>query len=210
MQENNYDLNNNQEDNNLPPRQPLGKKQKMAAAFLVVFALVFVGLWIVQFKKNLKEPFAPKSSQNTTDNNLKEDNQADLRLIDTDKDSLSDWDELNIYKTSPYLEDTDSDGILDRDEIKNGENPNCPKGQICEDSLMEDDASDDGGDVPVFNLNIGTSSQGQTDLQGVLEGQADAAALRKSLLEAGMDPNMLNKIDDDTLMKSYQEILNKK
>ena len=91
---------------------------------LVVFALVFVGLWIVQFKKNLKEPFAPKSSQNTTDNNLKEDNQADLRLIDTDKDSLSDWDELNIYKTSPYLEDTDSDGILDRDEIKNGENPN--------------------------------------------------------------------------------------
>ena len=210
MQENNYDINNNQEDNSLPPRQPLGKKQKMAAAFLVVFALVFVGLWIVQFKKNLKEPFAPKSSQNTTDNNLKEDNQADLRLIDTDKDSLSDWDELNIYKTSPYLEDTDSDGILDRDEIKNGENPNCPKGQICEDSLMEDDASDDGGDVPVFNLNIGTSSQGQTDLQGVLEGQADAAALRKSLLEAGMDPNMLNKIDDDTLMKSYQEVLNKK
>ena len=210
MQENNYDLNNNQEDNNLPPRQPLGKKQKMAAAFLVVFALVFVGLWIVQFKKNLKEPFAPKSSQNTTDNNLKEDNQADLRLIDTDKDSLSDWDELNIYKTSPYLEDTDSDGILDRDEIKNGENPNCPKGQICEDSLMEDDASDDGGDVPVFNLNIGTSSQGQTDLQGVLEGQADAAALRKSLLEAGMDPNMLNQISDEVLLSSYQEILNKK
>ena len=210
MQENNYDINNNQEDNSLPPRQPLGKKQKMAAAFLVVFALVFVGLWIVQFKKNLKEPFAPKSSQNTTDNNLKEDNQADLRLIDTDKDSLSDWDELNIYKTSPYLEDSDSDGILDKDEVKNGEDPNCPKGQICEDSLMKDDASDDGGDVPVFNLNIGTSSQGQTDLQGVLEGQADAAALRKSLLEAGMDPNMLNKIDDDTLMKSYQEILNKK
>ena len=210
MQENNYDINNNQEDNSLPPRQPLGKKQKMAAAFLVVFALVFVGLWIVQFKKNLKEPFAPKSSQNTTDNNLKEDNQADLRLIDTDKDGLSDWDELNIYKTSPYLEDSDSDGILDKDEVKNGEDPNCPKGQICEDSLMKDDASDDGGDVPVFNLNIGTSSQGQTDLQGVLEGQADAAALRKSLLEAGMDPNMLNKIDDDTLMKSYQEILNKK
>ena len=210
MQENNYDINNNQEDNSLPPRQPLGKKQKMAAAFLVVFALVFVGLWIVQFKKNLKEPFAPKSSQNTTDNNLKEDNQADLRLIDTDKDSLSDWDELNIYKTSPYLEDTDSDGILDRDEIKNGENPNCPKGQICEDSLMEDDASDDGGDVPVFNLNIGTSSQGQTDLQGVLEGQADAAALRKSLLEAGMDPNMLNQISDEVLLSSYQEILNKK
>lgn len=209
MQENNYDINNNQEDNNLPPRQPLGKKQKMAAAFLVVFALVFVGLWITQFKNNLREPFAPKNNQNTVKNN--EGAQEDPKQLDTDKDGLSDWDELNIYTTSPYLEDSDSDGVLDGDEIKNGENPNCPKGQVCEDKLLEDDNSGDNSDVPAnFNLNIGTSSQGQVDLQGVLEGQADAVALRKSLLDAGMDPNMLSKIDDNTLMKSYQEILNKK
>lgn len=206
MQENNYDLNNNQENNNLPPRQPLGKKQKMAAAFFIVFAIAFMGLWVAQLKKNLREPFTPKN-QNADKNGVK-NNEQDAKFLDTDKDGLSDSDESNIYKTSPYLEDSDSDGILDKEEIKNGENPNCPKGQVCEDKIM-DNASSSVSNIPTnFNLNMGTSSQ--TNLQGLLGGQADAAILRKSLLEAGMDPNMLNKIDDNTLMQSYQEILNKK
>lgn len=203
MQENNYDLNNNQENNNLPPRQPLGKKQKMAAAFFIVFAIAFMGLWVAQLKKNLREPFAPKNQDANKNNGQIED-----KYVDTDKDGLSDSDESNIYKTSPYLEDSDSDGIPDKEEIKNGENPNCPKGQVCEDKIMDNASSSASNVTTNFNLNMGTSSQ--SNLQGLLGGQADAAALRKSLLEAGMDPNMLNKIDDNTLMQSYQEILNKK
>ena len=50
---------------------------------------------------------------------------------DTDRDGLSDYAELNIYKTSPYLADTDSDGVPDAIEIAQGADPNCPKGQNC-------------------------------------------------------------------------------
>ncbi len=221
MQENNYDFNNdNQGNNDFPPRQPLGKKQKFAAAFLIVFALAFIGLWIAQFKKNLKEPFSAKTQKNTE--KAQENGQNDPKKTDTDKDGLSDWDELNVYQTSPYLEDSDSDGFSDKSEILVGENPNCAKGQDCSagDSLSKGDGISSDNEIlsnllgqADVNLNIGTSSlnaQGQNNLQSTLDGQADAKTLRKMLLDAGMDPNVLNKISDDVLMKSYSEILNKK
>jgi len=54
-----------------------------------------------------------------------------LKQKDTDHDGLSDYAEINIYKTSPYLADSDSDGIPDAIEIAQGTDPNCPKGQTC-------------------------------------------------------------------------------
>ncbi|HNV97543.1 MAG TPA: CAP domain-containing protein [bacterium] len=46
-----------------------------------------------------------------------------LKNIDSDKDGLSDFDEINIYKTNPNNPDTDGDGINDCEEIKRGLNP---------------------------------------------------------------------------------------
>lgn len=59
--------------------------------------------------------------------------QADLalRTKDTDQDELSDYDEMYIWNTSPYLSDTDSDGYTDKEEVESGNNPNCPKGKNC-------------------------------------------------------------------------------
>ncbi len=54
-----------------------------------------------------------------------------LKGKDTDRDGLSDYAEITIYKTSPYLADSDSDGIPDAIEIAQGTNPNCPTGQTC-------------------------------------------------------------------------------
>ncbi len=45
---------------------------------------------------------------------------------DTDHDGLSDYSELYQYKTSPYLADTDSDGVPDAIEIAQNSDPNCP------------------------------------------------------------------------------------
>ena len=55
----------------------------------------------------------------------------DLKLIDTDSDSLSDYDEIYVYNTSPYLPDTDSDGYTDSFEISEGSDPNCLPGDNC-------------------------------------------------------------------------------
>lgn len=47
--------------------------------------------------------------------------------IDTDKDGISDFDEVNIYKTNPELSDTDNDGVTDGIEIARGYDPNDSK-----------------------------------------------------------------------------------
>lgn len=42
---------------------------------------------------------------------------------DTDRDGLSDRDEVTVHFTNVFLADTDLDGVGDGDEIKNGTNP---------------------------------------------------------------------------------------
>jgi Bacterial TSP3 repeat len=41
----------------------------------------------------------------------------DLAMIDTDKDGLSDWDEINFYKTDPKRADMDGYGLSDGQEV---------------------------------------------------------------------------------------------
>jgi hypothetical protein len=48
----------------------------------------------------------------------------DKSAADTDKDGISDYDELTIYKTNAKDSDTDRDGVLDSIEIMKGFNPN--------------------------------------------------------------------------------------
>lgn len=46
---------------------------------------------------------------------------------DTDKDSLTDYDEYNVHKTNPIKKDTDGDGFDDVVEIKLNTDPTDPK-----------------------------------------------------------------------------------
>ncbi|MEE8168832.1 MAG: right-handed parallel beta-helix repeat-containing protein [Candidatus Hydrothermarchaeales archaeon] len=43
-----------------------------------------------------------------------------LKKTDMDNDTLSDYDEMYVYYTNPYDKDTDSDGLLDPEEIIEG------------------------------------------------------------------------------------------
>ncbi len=45
------------------------------------------------------------------------------KFIDSDKDGLSDWEEINIYGSDPHDEDTDGDGVDDGEEVLQGRNP---------------------------------------------------------------------------------------
>lgn len=47
-------------------------------------------------------------------------------FADTDKDGISDYDEVNIYNTDPFVADTDADGFIDGSEILSGFDPNDP------------------------------------------------------------------------------------
>ncbi|MCK4859621.1 MAG: hypothetical protein KAS87_03565, partial [Candidatus Omnitrophica bacterium] len=142
---------------------------------------------------------------------------------------LSDWDELYFYNTSPYLEDSDSDGFTDKQEIDNDKDPNCPAGRDCYGSgIVEGDegvvsdknysqdnsflnslldqfgVSDKSGTIesaPQFDSSISASG-----LESLLGGQMDAAALRQLLLEYGMDKKILDNFSDEELMESFREM----
>lgn len=48
----------------------------------------------------------------------------DSAAYDTDRDGLSDGEEVSVYKTNPLETDTDGDGFADGEEVEKGYNPN--------------------------------------------------------------------------------------
>jgi hypothetical protein len=95
--------------------------------------------------------------------------------------------------------------------VDSEKDPNCPVGRDCYGvEIIE------GGNNQTDNLSnnlfnqLDVSSQGQgKGLQDVLSGQSDADTLRKMLLDAGMDKEILDQINDEDLMKAYEDTLNK-
>lgn len=57
-------------------------------------------------------------------------NGLDPTSKDSDSDLISDWDEINIYKTNPINNDTDGDGVIDGLEIELGTDPNKAETQF--------------------------------------------------------------------------------
>lgn len=202
----------------------LNKQQKWSIAGLAVFALLIVILWIAQLKNNI---YAPLNSAPENKTAVDSQTAGDLALKDkdTDADGLSDYDELNVYKTSPYLEDSDSDGFKDGEEINKGEDPNCPKGRACLAAGNLGSATSTlpaNGSSEVLNNLLNQygaveselkNNENQTTNQNLSAEQAqtlkniDAATLRQMLIEAGMPKETLDKVSDEELMKSYGETL---
>ena len=56
----------------------------------------------------------------------RENGYAKLKQLDTDKDGLSDYDELYIYRSFPGKEDSDGDGYSDGSEVAGNYDPNMP------------------------------------------------------------------------------------
>ncbi len=209
----------------------LPKNQKAPLVFLVLFTVVFLifGFW--QFHYNINSPFIYKASsgnelavatstptgnseidyKNPPDpNSLSLDQLQTLRSADNDSDGLSDYDELYVYGTSPYLEDSDGDNYNDYQEIINHTDPNCPVGKTCDASTVVSGATTPASStiistLPLSNNTSTLSATSEAVLQGVLNGTTEPAVLRKLLLENGLDKATLDKISDEDLLRSYQE-----
>jgi len=179
----------------------LPRPQKIAVIIFAVLALVIVVFWIWQIRAQINRPFASpgQSTSTTTDIDLV------LQSRDTDGDGLSDYDEIYVNKTSPYLEDSDSDGILDKAEILQGSDPNCPYGKDCSAGSGATTATSSA--AVDNNTALDVSGLDEASLQNMLSGSIGAADLRQILLTAGMKKEDLDKISDADLIKSYQDNL---
>lgn len=107
------------------------REQKTGFVFMLVFAIMTIGLGALQLRNTVYGPFVIKPSETPSLSRMAATDEARLKSIDTDHDGLNDFEELNQYTTSPYLPDTDSDTINDKTEIEQGTDPLCPEGDQC-------------------------------------------------------------------------------
>lgn len=147
-----------------------------------VIALIF-GLW--QLKTNLYLPLSfggEVGVNNTAESTAPSEDISDLQQADSDKDGLSDYDELYVYKTSPYLTDSDSDGFGDKTEVDSGNDPTCPSNGTC---------------GPALEFLTSSASPAA---------RPSAEEIRALLKKAGASDDELAKYDDDTLLSLYNEV----
>lgn len=159
-----------------------------------VLALIF-GIW--QINHNIKAPFKLKPIDK---NLLSGDQMPDLQK-DTDGDGLSDYEEANIYGTSPYLADTDSDGTPDSTELQNGTDPICPAGKDC------GTAGETAAGAATSDLTMPPTEALPADNSVAIPTNLTASQVRELMKQAGMSDENLKKLDDKALLEIYNEAL---
>ncbi len=77
-------------------------------------------------EKELETKLSQIVPENFADKARVEKVETVLKTVDSDKDGLTDFDEVTVYSTNPNLKDTDKDGFDDKSEIDGGYNPSGP------------------------------------------------------------------------------------
>lgn len=187
-----------------PPQElkaGLTKKEKLKFSGLVFLSLLIltVGFW--QLRRGIKGPFEIYLSQATqtapqtpTSSDLM--TAAELRAKDTDKDGLNDYEELNIYHTSPYVADTDSDGFDDKKEVTGGNDPNCPSGKTCGGAEAT---------KPIVGSATVTDPEAENLLQSLSSGNFDPKTIREMLTQQGIDKQILDNLTDAELQEVFKK-----
>ena len=171
-----------------------------AILFVGIFAVIF---GLLHFRNLIFRPYVSTQVNAgklkiTLDQANNTDDLLGLSQKDTDLDGLSDYDELNIYKTSPYLADSDSDNYTDKQEIARGSDPNCFEGKDC--FGLSDLQSGITPQTVVPQLSAGVPSGLATNLS--------VDQIRQILLEAGLTQDYLDILSDQDVLNLYQQALN--
>lgn len=167
-------------------------------AWVVLFVGVFgagFGLWFIYAR--IADSSRPTSDYKTLAQVEQEKLDA-LKTQDTDHDGLSDYDETYVYKTSPYLTDSDSDNVSDKDELSKGTNPNCPEGQNCGPLSTTAPTAEPESDVATTDVEAAT-------VEALLN--PTPAQVRQVLIDSGVKAEDLAGIDDTTLLNLYRDAL---
>lgn len=121
----------------------------VVVTLLIIAALVAGGVWLFFWLDPLAEDTTNQNTNQAENQNVVVENTnaqineldtdgdgvkdateqkygTDSTKVDTDGDDLSDYDEIEVYKTKPLIQDTDGDSYLDGSEVQNGYDPNGP------------------------------------------------------------------------------------
>jgi len=205
----------------------LSAEQKAAFVLLMFLGIGGVILGFLSFGSNVRRPFdlqvanALKESDETflLSSEREEQELEAQKTRDTDGDGLMDYDELYVFKTSPYLADSDSDGFDDRTEIFSNNDPNCPRGKNCVGIVASEDAVNSQGSSVDGLLGGSTDSTFSEEEIAAFEGMDfsspeeimsffqsfSADQIRQALLESGLPEESLADYTDEQLQQLFLE-----
>lgn len=189
-------------------KKQLTHEERVAFRFLAACGVGAVIFGALSFVSDIKKPFLVSyTGPRYVSSAEKESEQAALqRISDTDSDGISDYDELKIFGTSPYITDSDSDGRPDGTEIFEGGDPNCALGKVCASSeLLQGGATTSflEAQAPTApNAEIPTLS----DTVGALQ-NLSVEEVRQFLADSGVDTAAIAGLTDEQVMTLYQDAL---
>lgn len=125
-----------------------------------------------------------------------------LDTKDTDGDGLPDVQELKVYGTSPFLEDSDSDGINDSREISEGTDPNCPQGTDCAIYRLPSVKQVESQELTrkLYESTV-TAKVSELGIPGV----TDAATIRANLKASGISDEVLGQFSNEELVRLFNQ-----
>jgi hypothetical protein len=184
----------------------------MALTIVVVIGTATLLFDVISLNKSVISPFFQPQATGTikTSDQIEQERVASLKSMDTDKDGLTDFDELYAFRTSPYIADTDSDGTPDGLEISQNSDPKCPAGKTCRQVSISSSSgastaptlSSGLTDLPEEPVKESVVSDSQSPLiQAVTRIFGDPAELTQKKAEA-----IVAQMTGDDLRKFYVEI----
>lgn len=208
----------------------LEQKQKAFFAVFVLFSCMALVFSYISVKEGINAPFRVSVKEAYKNVGLLKDQTEEqeslAKRIDSDGDGLSDWDEQNVYKSSPYLWSTAGDGVPDNIKVAMGENPLCKLGEPCTAQAMKFDLPT--GSFPLMEMSdqpnvneqlsdilmgenqVGENFRGAADEAGVEYNldtiPRDPALLRQALMQTGrVDQEKLDSLSDEQLLQFFDE-----
>lgn len=196
----------------------LNREQKVGFWMVTGFGALALIFGTFYLWKHVASPFVlsytgPKF---LTGDQQQQEEMEKLRKEDTDEDELNDYDELYVYRTSPYIADSDSDGVDDKAEILNGEDPNCAPSMPCgaaSDTVNPTtlkgtfvDAAASGVAASVAQGAPETIAPDALNIAEVLA-QMTSDEIRQLLIDSGGDAAAVNALTDEELRTALSEAL---
>lgn len=195
----------------------LNREQKIAFGMVAGFGALALVFGTFYLWKHVASPFVisytgPKF---LTGDESRQKEMETLRKEDTDGDGINDYDELYIYRTSPYIVDSDSDGASDSVEIANGKDPNCAPGMPCDvvnrvnPTTLQDTFIEETVDATSATVVAGAPEIGVVDPSdiGAVLAQMSSEQIRQLLIESGGDAEVVNALSDEELQQALSAAL---
>lgn len=185
----------------------LSREQKTAFGFVLSFGALALIFGTFYLWKHVASPFTlsytgPKF---LTGDEQQQQEMDRLKADDTDSDGLNDYDELYVYRTSPYLKDSDGDVIEDAAEVAQGQDPNCAPQMPCASTV---DAVNPTDLRTSFLGEIALDAGASMDAIAADPAPVDVVAalasmtteqIRAFLIEAGGDAATINALTDEEI-----------